>query len=196
MLCHVSWTRLGRKFQIGIQSNYNYILTELRYPVMANFGVGARIWCKKKPCLIGLFGGTSKPHPLREYLSDLVTEIQIIAAGFTFKGTTLFIKIASVCPCTSIIKAIKSHTGYAGCDKCTIHGLYVDGRMTFPDTKSSVRTDEFQTSFGWGTSQRHLPTHRDWHRYGFYVSPWLYASCLPQSHEEAPRAVGRQQGPS
>jgi len=58
-------------------------------------------------------------------------------------------------PARAYIKAIKYHTGYAGCDKCTLHGVHVDGRMTFPDSTSPVRTDE---SFRLQMDEEH---HRD-----------------------------------
>jgi len=48
-------------------------------------------------------------------------------------------------PARSFVKNIKSHTGYHGWDKCKQEGVYIDNRMTFPETKAALRTDdEFQ----------------------------------------------------
>lgn len=54
-------------------------------------------------------------------------------------------KVSSVvcdAPARSYIKAIKSHTGYSGCDKCIQSGLYINHSMTFPDMNAAPRTDE------------------------------------------------------
>ncbi|XP_076842100.1 uncharacterized protein LOC143486137 isoform X2 [Brachyhypopomus gauderio] len=45
-------------------------------------------------------------------------------------------------PARAFIKGIKSHTGYAGCDKCVQSGVYMNHRMTFPETHAACRTDE------------------------------------------------------
>ena len=45
-------------------------------------------------------------------------------------------------PARAFLKNIKSFTGYHGCERCTQTGKYHCGRMTFPDTNSSLRTDE------------------------------------------------------
>lgn len=108
------------------------------WPVL---GLVQGFYLKQKPCLIALFGGRSKPHPLGDYLRDLVTEMKNLAAGFAFKGKTLIIKITSVM-CDAPARAyIKSHTGYVCCDKCTPYRVHLDGRMTFPDIKCPARTE-------------------------------------------------------
>lgn len=44
----------------------------------------------KKPMLIGLFCGSSKPNSLAEYLHDLVQELKKLKSGFLFKQKTFF----------------------------------------------------------------------------------------------------------
>lgn len=39
------------------------------------------------------------------------------------------------------MKNVKGHTGYHGCEKCTQQGVW-KGRMTFPETDATLRTDE------------------------------------------------------
>lgn len=151
-----TWSKISDRHTLKLQLNFDGLPIHKStgvqlWPILGlvqGFGI-------TKPCLIALFGGKTKPNSLGEYLRDLVAEIKNVAAGFTFKGKTVFIKITSVmcdAPARAFIKAIKSHTGYAGCDKCSIHGLYVDGRMTFPDGKSPARTDE---SFRLGMDEEH-----------------------------------------
>lgn len=38
--------------------------------------------------------------------------------------------------------SIKGHTGYHSCTKCTQEGLFINGRVTFPELNSLLRTDE------------------------------------------------------
>ena len=40
-----------------------------------------------------------------------------------------------------LLKKIKGHTGYYGCDNCTQRGLWTDHRMTFPERGATSRTD-------------------------------------------------------
>lgn len=43
-------------------------------------------------------------------------------------------------PARCFIKRVKGHSGYSGCDKCSQHGKWI-GKMTFPETNASLRTD-------------------------------------------------------
>ncbi|XP_056593649.1 uncharacterized protein LOC130412878 isoform X1 [Triplophysa dalaica] len=98
----------------------------------------------KKPVLIALFCGNSKPKCLGEYLKDLVSELKALSQGFVFKGKQCCLKVTSVicdAPARAFIKGTKSHTGYSGCDKCVQSGVYVKHRMTFPEASSPLRTD-------------------------------------------------------
>ncbi|XP_056608437.1 uncharacterized protein si:dkey-242h9.3 isoform X1 [Triplophysa dalaica] len=98
----------------------------------------------KKPVLIALFCGNSKPKCLGEYLKDLVSELKALSQGFVFKGKQCCLKVTSVicdAPARAFIKGTKTHTGYSGCDKCVQSGVYVKHRMTFPEASSPLRTD-------------------------------------------------------
>ena len=68
----------------------------------------------KKPVVIALFCGNSKPSCLVEYLKDLVSELQGLSKGFIIKGKECFLKVTSVicdAPARAYIKGTKSHTG-------------------------------------------------------------------------------------
>ncbi|XP_076854934.1 uncharacterized protein LOC143509924 isoform X4 [Brachyhypopomus gauderio] len=102
-------------------------------------------YATKGPVLIAVFCGESKPTSLSEYLSALVKELKTLSDGFIVGGKVFFVKVSSVmcdAPARAFIKGIKSHTGYAGCDKCVQSGVYMNHRMTFPETHAACRTDE------------------------------------------------------
>lgn len=44
-------------------------------------------------------------------------------------------------PARAFLKRTKGHTGYFGCERCMQEGVYVNGRVTFPDVASANRTD-------------------------------------------------------
>lgn len=98
----------------------------------------------RKPVLIALFCGNSKPQSLSEYLKDLVSELKSMSSGFVVNGKTFFLTVGSVicdAPARAFIKGIKSHNGYSGCDKCVQSGIYINHRMTFPEVNARARTD-------------------------------------------------------
>ena len=85
--------------------------------------------------ILGLMQGFNikKPNSLAVYLKDLVEEAKHLHSGFMFKGKQLFITISSVmgdAPAQTFIKGIKSHMGYAGCNKCTAYGLHFQGKVS------------------------------------------------------------------
>ncbi|KAK0145122.1 hypothetical protein N1851_015976 [Merluccius polli] len=115
---------------------------------------GAQLWPilgtvlnlpKTDPVTIGLYCGSSKPNSLEEFLGDFVDEICQLQDGFVFEGHQLKLKLFSlVCdaPARAFVKAVKGHTGYHGCEKCTQEGAYVEHRMTFPRADMPLRSDE------------------------------------------------------
>lgn len=44
-------------------------------------------------------------------------------------------------PARAYVKCIKGHSGYNSCERCIQEGLYIDCRMTFPETDANERTD-------------------------------------------------------
>lgn len=98
----------------------------------------------KKPFIIGCFCGSSKPTEVESFLNDFVREAKELERGFTLEGRQLIAKIACfLCdsPARAFVKQVKSHTGYNGCDRCVQKGLYVAGRMTYPETHAIRRED-------------------------------------------------------
>jgi len=98
------------------------------------------------PFVIGLFAGMAKPKNVAEFLLDFVIEAKRLQdEGFLISGKRVYLRFHSfVCdaPARSFLKNIKSFSGYHGCERCTQTGQYFSGRMTFPDTACTLRTDQ------------------------------------------------------
>lgn len=98
-----------------------------------------------EPFVIGVFSGNQKPTDVNEFLKEFVDEMLVLSKdGLNFNGHHLNVTIKNfICdtPARSFVKCVKSHNGYSGCDKCITEGTYMEGRMTFPDLKASLRND-------------------------------------------------------
>jgi hypothetical protein len=99
-----------------------------------------------RPFVVGLYCGCKKPGNITQYLHDFVSELtDILMKGITVLGIQLTVKIdCFVCdaPARSFVKNVKAHNGYHGCEKCVQEGVYINRRMTFPETASKCRTDD------------------------------------------------------
>ena len=55
------------------------------------------------------------------------------------------------------LKCVKSHTGYFGCERCTVEGSYELGKVVFDDIDSPLRGDvSFEQALYLDTHQIHL----------------------------------------
>ena len=99
----------------------------------------------REPFVTGIFCGKEKPGSATEFMSDFVTEAtHLLANGLTVDDKKYDVSINSfVCdaPARAFLKGIKTHSGYASCEKCTVHGIY-DGKVVFPYDNAPLRTDE------------------------------------------------------
>jgi len=100
----------------------------------------------KNPFVVGLFCGKEKPKRAAEFLSDFVIEaVDLIENGLSLENRIFPVVIhCFVCdaPARAFIKGTKCHSGYASCEKCTVHGEYYAGKVIFPSTDAPLRTDE------------------------------------------------------
>lgn len=99
-----------------------------------------------EPFVIGLWVGKSKPNSVDAFLQYFVEEMQTLEQnGLLFNGRHIEIGILN-CICDAVAKAlikqIKGHTGYYGCDKCTQPGVWLNNRMSFPEVRAPLRTDD------------------------------------------------------
>lgn len=102
------------------------------------------------PFVVGLYCGSKKPPNIDEYLHDFIAELSsLLENGMTYNNCLYSIQVdCFVCdaPARSFIQNVKYHNGYHGCEKCTQEGVYINKKMTFPETSAKLRTDyDFQT---------------------------------------------------
>ncbi len=103
--------------------------------------------CNVKSCpfVVALYGGTSKPKNLEEFLTDLVSELSdLITNGFVINDLHYAVKFrAFVCdaPARAFVKSIASHTAKHACERCTTVGVYTDRRVVFINDVAAKRTD-------------------------------------------------------
>ncbi|CAN7988820.1 unnamed protein product [Ixodes hexagonus] len=97
------------------------------------------------PFLVGAFAGHSKPASSNDFLVTFVEELQaLLSQGVTVNGSLVQVKVRSIicdAPARAFITTTKGHGGYSGCPKCTVEGLYLDGRVAFLDMNCPLRTD-------------------------------------------------------
>lgn len=100
---------------------------------------------KLQPFSVGIFYGNGKPHPLEIYLEDFINELlHILKYGICINSTKIEFYIHSfICdaPARAFIKCVKYHSGYSSCDKCTVHGEYLNGRVVLRELDNPKRTD-------------------------------------------------------
>ena len=90
-----------------------------------------------------MFVGKGKPV-FTVYLSSFISEVQVLMnSSFDNKAKTVVRQILFVCdlPAKKYLKCVAAHNSYGGCDHCSVEGVYVSHRLTFPGTIFSVRTD-------------------------------------------------------
>jgi len=153
-------SRLERLHQSGLLTVTNNMCIRMQVnidglPLFKSSGM--QLWpilgCIKEPDLklsepfvIGIFAGLVKPKSLAEYLSDFVAEAtNLHKYGLQLSDGVVFVRLHSIvcdAPARSFLKNIKSFTGYHGCERCIQRGKYYCSRMTFPDTDSTLRTDD------------------------------------------------------
>ena len=96
--------------------------------------------------VVGLYAGPSKPPSVGEYLKDFIQDLKLITSeGFDYNGKHFNVALpdAFICdaPARAFLKGIKGHTGYSACERCVEHGVYLNGRVVFPDLNEPLRTD-------------------------------------------------------
>ena len=96
--------------------------------------------------IIGLYAGPSKPPSVGEYLQDFIQDLKLITSeGIDFNGKHYNVSLpdAFICdaPARAFLKGIKGHAGYSACERCVVHGVYLSGKVVFPDLNEPPRTD-------------------------------------------------------
>jgi len=114
---------------------------------------------------IGLFGGYKKPSDVGEFMSDFASEMKALESDGLLLGDVVYsIKLHSIvcdAPARAYVKCIKSHNSYYGCERCTVAGKWVTGRVTFPEVDKPLRTDSTPTEGRRMSRPSWLVTYRD-----------------------------------
>lgn len=98
-----------------------------------------------QPIAIGIYHGMTKPKDVNQFLKYFVDEMILLHnEKLILYGKEVNVKIRCIicdAPARAFISRVKQFNGYFGCHKCTQEGEYIDGRMTFPEINSALRTD-------------------------------------------------------
>lgn len=98
------------------------------------------------PFAVGIFFGESKPTDVNEFLEDFCDDyLKLKETGIEIQNRHFAVSISCfICdaPARAYVKRVKSHSGYHGCDRCTVKGVYAGAAVRFLDTTASLRTDE------------------------------------------------------
>lgn len=99
-----------------------------------------------EPFLIGIYMGKKKPESVDSYLKYFIEEmITLYESNIIFNNIIYGVKIGKIIldmPAKAFVKCTKSHNGYYSCHFCIQSGMYVKGRMSFPEMNATLRTDE------------------------------------------------------
>lgn len=102
-----------------------------------------------EPFIIGLWVGRSKPQNINDFFQYFVEEMeQLDNSAFLFSDMNIHLHVEVsilnfICDAVarSLVKQVKGHCGFYGCEKCTQSGVYINHRMTFPEVHAVLRTD-------------------------------------------------------
>ncbi|XP_071582262.1 uncharacterized protein [Temnothorax nylanderi] len=108
--------------------------------------LGHLVGTLNEPFIIAVYCGKSDPQNIEEYLEKYVSELEnLFHNGYEYEGNNYEVVIRNYvldAPARAFIKCCKGHSGYAGCEKCTVIGEYHNHRITFVDLNQPLRTDE------------------------------------------------------
>ncbi|KAK3911871.1 GTPase-activating protein pac-1 [Frankliniella fusca] len=108
--------------------------------------LGSLVGSENDPFIIAVYRGKEDPKDVNEFLSQYKAEVtDLLLNGFEFHGTKYGVVIRIYildAPARQFIKCITSHCGYAGCERCTVYGEFIDFRLIYLQTDAPLRTDE------------------------------------------------------
>lgn len=109
---------------------------------------------KRKPFIIGVYGGKTKPKSFNEFLRDTIDELKALKK-FDYEGTEISLKLVQLladAPAKSECLNIIGHNGYYSCTKCEVRGKFINGKMSYFDFGAPFRTN---TSFRLQNNEEH-----------------------------------------
>lgn len=110
--------------------------------------LGKLVGAEEDPFIIGIYCGDSDPRDIDQYLGDFVVEVNDLKNdGYRYGRVRYEFSIRNFvldAPARSMIKCCVGHGGYGACEKCTVVGKHVQGRVCYPTLGDDcrARTDE------------------------------------------------------
>ncbi|KAK3926982.1 X-linked retinitis pigmentosa GTPase regulator [Frankliniella fusca] len=108
--------------------------------------LGDLVGSDNAPFIIAAYKGSRDPSDVDEFLRQYCNELrELLQNGYPSQGKVYEVRIRNYildAPARSLIKCCTGHSGYCGCEKCTVWGEYHDNRVTFLDMDAPLRTDE------------------------------------------------------
>lgn len=99
-----------------------------------------------EPFVIGVFHGLKKPEDSNEFLKYFIEEYSNLKiTGLVVENTSYSIQLNCIicdAPAKAFISNTKHHSGYFSCSKCICKGDYIENRVVYLSTTSSLRTNE------------------------------------------------------
>lgn len=112
------------------------------WPILCSFH---NINVSSSPFCTALFFGQSKPIDAKNYLKDLVEEVNnLLENGFTYENVRYSISLKCFladAPARAFLKGTKGHNAHNGCERCNQRGQYFKNRVIFEEDKAELRTD-------------------------------------------------------
>lgn len=97
-----------------------------------------------EPFVVTFFCGDRKPSSVDSFTNDFFNEFdQLKLSGVLWGDKMLTLTLKMFCcdaPALQFLKSVKGHTGYYGCEMCTVQGSLA-GRVVFNDLDCSLRSD-------------------------------------------------------
>ena len=117
----------------------------------------------REPFLIGVFWGKKKTGNVAEFLSSFTEEVKLLEQqGLHFGEGHFHFRIGAIicdAPARSMIKCVKPHNGYYGCEHCVQRGEWCN-KVVFPELHSRLRKNEHFIQVEVGGIERHHHTDR------------------------------------
>ncbi|KAG5862746.1 hypothetical protein JTB14_025938 [Gonioctena quinquepunctata] len=136
------------------------------------------------PFPVAIYSGPVKP-PLESFFLKFVTELKMyLSDGLSINDIVLNISCRYFCcdtPARSFIKNTKGHNAYEGCDKCQVEGQYLNHKMTFPNLRAHLRSDESFLLEEYGVVYRKGPTPLSELNIGMvsaFPNDYMHSICL------------------
>jgi len=106
----------------------------------------AIIEVKDDPFVIGSYYGTKEPKDIEAYLEDYINEATYLTKNGLFLNDCQmsFSIVGYICdaPARALVKVIKRHNGYFGCEKCEVEGNYINNRISFAEISAPHRSND------------------------------------------------------